>query len=229
MQRIRLALLSAAVPLICTAVLLVVLVIWQLVGMPDPKETYTLIEHWFNLYGLPFVFLAALLEGIAVINIYIPGSAVIVLGVVFSYGDPSAAALVVGITTVAFIVTAQVNYALGYFGLHNFLRKLGGGALIDRAQTYWEKKGERTLPLAFIHPNVGGFVSIAAGNGRFPWRKFLARSTVYTLGWNILWGLGAYHFAHAVEETITQPSLLLLGLLTWAAISFWITYVRSAR
>lgn len=229
MERFKLALLSALVPLICTGALLVVFVLWEGFSMPDPKETYFLIERWFLAYGLPLVFVAALLEGIAVVNIYIPGSAVIVLGVVFSREDPTMAAMVVLVTTLAFIITAQVNYCVGYFGLHNLLRRLGGGALIDRAQAYWQKHGERTLPIAFIHPNIGGFVSIAAGNGRFPLRSFFWRSALYTSGWNILWGLAAYYLADAVAKTATQPLWLLGALILWAAIAFGVTYFRGAR
>lgn len=229
MERFRLALLSATVPLVCTLVLLVALVAWRVADLPDPHESFLLIEKWFLAYGLPLVFLAALLEGVAVINLYVPGSAVIVLGVVFSRTDPLLAVLVVFVATVAFIITAQVNYGVGYFGLHRLLRTFGGGVLIDRAEKYWSRHGDKTLPLAFIHPNIGGFVSIASGNGRYPWKKFFVRSVGYTLAWNVLWGVAAFLLADTVAQTVTQPLILLGGLLIWATIAFAVAYLRHGR
>ena len=219
--RIKFALSAAAAPAVYTVLFLLLMILWKIFGLPIPDQVYSYVVDLFREYGLAVVFLAALIEGLVVINLYFPGSAVILLGVATAE-TPLGAIVVVILTTVAFIITAYLDFLLGYFGLHWIIEKLGGGKWLEQAHIRRERYGMYALPLSFIHPNLGGFMSVSCGVGRIRKSSFLLISSLSIISWNAVWGFLAYFMSSGVKKIATEPWLLLIAFIIWTTVAFLI-------
>lgn len=220
---------SACAPLCYTGLFLLLMLIWRMAELPSPDEVYARIVGLFDSYGVVVVAGAALVEGLVLISLYFPGSAVILIGVAASRGDPIRAMVVVGVVIVAFVVAAHLNYALGYWGFYELIRKLGGRKLLDRAVRRYEKYGALILPPCYMHPNLGGFMAVASGIGRLRWRRFTMITIASITVWNVFWGVFAYYFAEVVESVATQPWLVVAGLGCWSLCAFVWGVARGRR
>lgn len=218
--RLESGLTNAALPLIYTFLFAVLVTTWKALDWPSPEECYAHIMQLYTTHGHLAVALAALVEGIVLANLYLPGSAVIILGVAAARGNPSEAFVVVAITTSMFILAAVLNYLIGYIGLHRCIRHLGGGRLLDDAQERYSRQGTKALLIASFHPNFAAFVAVACGIAKFPVKRFLSVAALGTVLWNILWGIVAYNLADVVENVATQPGLMFGLLATWSLVAF---------
>lgn len=75
------------------------------------------------------LFAAALLEGLFMVNIYLPGSFVIVLSVYLSDQSLSELAAIATVTWIAFLLASVINYLLGSTGGYRSLLALGRNGL----------------------------------------------------------------------------------------------------
>lgn len=226
--KVRHALISSVEPAVYTCLFLLLMLVWRLAKMPDPERVFEVVSALFKTHGLWIVGLSAFVEGLVLVNLYFPGSAVILIAVITFRGDPIGAASVVTVTMFAFVLAAFCNYAIGFFGLHHLIRRLGGGPWLDKAHRWYEAKGHRAVLLAYWHPNLGAFVAVACGNGHLDFHRFLRFVIVAVIAWNTLWGALAYHFASLAKQTATQPFVLLAAFLLWTAVRFSMAFFKHS-
>ena len=179
-----------------------------------------MIEHLFSLHGWWIVGIAAFLEGVAIINLYFPGSLVIVLGVTSSLGKPSLAILMVATTMLGFILSALVNYAIGYYGFHRILLRIGGRQWFDQVQIWHQRYGPRVLLLAYVHPNAGGLMAMACGNARYSFFGFLRPTLIAIILWNTCWGFLVYWLAPTLRAAAATIWPIVVGLAAWTLVTF---------
>ena len=172
------------------------------------------------------VALAAFVEGLVLVNIYFPGSAVILIGVVAQKGNAMGATHVVLVTMAAFLISGVVNYAIGYFGLHKVIKRFGGDAWLQQAERWYEQSGHKAILTSYMHPNLGAFVSVACGNARYSFISFLKFAAIGAVAWNTLWGLVVYRFADVAKSAATQSWSVIALLLMWAAFAFIKGFVK---
>lgn len=228
-SKVRQALITSIGPAVYTCLFLLLMLVWHIAKFPSPERIFEAVSSLYRAHGIWIVGLSAFVEGLVLINLYFPGSAVILIGVITFRGDPIGAASVVVVTMFAFILAANCNYAIGYFGLHNLIKRLGGGPALGKAHRWYEAKGHRAVLLSYWHPNIGAFVAVACGNGRFGYHRFLRFAVIAVFTWNTLWGFLAYHFASLAKETATQPLILLSAFVLWTMSTFSITLIRELR
>ncbi len=228
-SKLRPALVASISPAIYTVLFLLLMVIWHVAKFPSPDRIFDEVSSLYKSHGLWIVGLSAFIEGLVLVNLYFPGSAVILIGVITFRGNPVAAASVVAVTMFAFILAANCNFAIGFFGLHHLIRRLGGGRWLEKAHSWYEAKGCHALLLSYWHPNFGAFVAVACGNGRLNYNRFLRITAIAILAWNTFWGILAYHFASLAKETATQPLILLMFFALWTVGQFTVTLIVEMR
>lgn len=221
---------SFATPPLFYLVLFVLLIgLWSYFALPSPRYVYDIIVGLFDKYGIVIVAFAALIEGLVLVSLYFPGSGVILIGVASSQGDPLRAVFIVSVVTICFAVAANINYALGFYGIHGIIERFGGRKILDGSRKRYEKFGVLILIPSFIHPNLGGFMSVASGIARLRWRRFFVLSIISLSVWNVMWGIVAYNLSEVVEGAATQPGLVLTGLTIWAFVAFCVGFVKKIR
>lgn len=225
--RMKSAMAAGAYPALVTSLFFLYVVLWKLLSLPGPVELIELTESLFHQYGWWIVGVAALLEGVAVINLYFPGSLVIILGVASSAGNPPHAIGIVATIMVGFALAALVNYGLGYFGLHQLLLRIGGKQWFDYVRTWHAKHGTYALLVAYIHPNAGGLMAMASGNARYPLPKFIPPVFGAIVFWNTCWGIAAYWLSPTLKGAASTVWPIVGVLVLWVLIRVGYELLRA--
>lgn len=136
---------------------------YDAIGLPSVEELLRLIEVGFQNWGLLFLFVGLVLEGLFVVGFYAPGSTVAILSVLV-LGDTATDVLLIIITGSAALVLVNIfNYILGKHGYYRLLAGIGAKNTIARMQRRFEKSEKGFVFLFGSSPNFLAIASIYAG------------------------------------------------------------------
>lgn len=200
--------------------------LYQLLGAPSPQE---LIQLSFNLINENkwVIFVAAFLEGILVINLYFPGSLVILVGMAQVGGQPVDAATVVGLVSLGFLSANCLNYFLGKFGWYRIFMWLGNDEVLAKNRERLRRHDWKFLLASQVHPNFGAFAATNAGLLGMNIGRFLMLSSIAIVVWCSIWGLFFYFVPVPIEVVAGDLRLLFVGLAVWVIITLAF-YLRGA-
>ena len=204
-------------PIVILAILFIFAVIYRSLDLPSFDEVVQFAKDSFATHGYWVVFLGALAEGILFLNWYIPGSVVVVMGVVFARDNGLSVFWVVNCITLGFLVTAIFNYVLGKYGWYRLLLKFGLKKTLNKTKKRVEKHGLKIIFGTYFHPNIGALTATSAGILQLPFLNFLLYSILALIAWNTLWGLIVYFSGQAILGIITYQSLFLI-LVAWIVV-----------
>lgn len=181
-----------------------------------------LVENWYVRYGYVTVFLAAFVEGLFPLNIYIPGSTSIVLGVVFAQRTGLSLPWFTALIILGFFLAYCVNYMTGRYGLHRLIERLGYGEVIKETEERLKKHGPKLLFGALVHSNLASITTTGAGIIRMPIYQFLSWTLAAVIIWDTLWVLGLMvvgeQLVNAASSWYALPILIIWGLI---ALVIW--------
>jgi len=232
MAFLRTSLRFGVVPLILLFLFILFVATYRFLGLPSVDELVELARNYYTQHGHLVVLVGALAEGLLVVNWYLPGSFVLVLGVTFSEGRPLNAVSLVAIIILAFFVTTILNYTMGRYAWYRFLLFFGLKAPLQKVKSQVEKRGLSIIYITYFHPNVGALTALSCGIIQLPLRKFVIHSGLALVLWNLLWGLVVYlvgpWLLRLLNVWLVFPLLVvwLVGAVVRAA---WISKKRGRR
>jgi len=191
-------------------------------------------DHLIRTFGLIGIMVIVFAESGLLVGVFLPGDSLL-----FTAGLLSATTgllpplwVIIPAIVVAAIVGDQVGYVIGARAgpkiFHRpdsrFFRK----EFVDKAYSYFERYGGRTIILARFVPIVRTFTPVVAGVSQMPYRTFVA----YNVIGGTLWGvsvttigyfLGQIDFVAANIELI----LILIVVVSVLPIAFELLRARS--
>jgi undecaprenyl-diphosphatase len=187
-------------------------------------------------------FLAALLESVAFVGIFVPGTAVVLLGGFVAEQVPltvDVRAFVVLVALGAFIGDT-ISYLLGrYYGPPLFTER---GFFLKRryltnAQGYFAAHGGKSILSGHFLGPVRSFVPLVAGMGEMRLLRFLPYAAVGSVTWALLYVAVGYFFGASWEAVAlwgTRLTFFLLGLgalvaLNWLVGRFLVRHEQEVR
>ena len=185
--------------------------------IPDAETLLDFIKELYKTYGYYLVFFGALLEGMFLIGLYVPGSTTVLLGASLSKIGVVQYPVVLVLATLGLLISYSINYFLGKYGWHHVLARLGLNKGIDVAKDKLEKHQAKTIFLGYFHPGSASFLSTAAGILKIPFKKFLILSIFSQSLWAILWGSLAYFLGLPMVEFLLKYFVFVLP----AVIVIW--------
>ncbi len=203
-----------SIPLIFLIIAILFILLYKFLGLPSPEELIELAKLYYAKYGYLVVFLGAIIEGALFVNWYLPGSIIMVLGVVFAKQNNQNIFLVIGLIMFGFLLTSILNYLMGKYGWYNLFLKLGLKEPLEKIKTKIENKGLSWIFLTYFHPNVGALTATSAGILKLSFRKFLLYSILAIIMWNTIWGVLVYYFGPIIIKLLSQR-LLIPILIIW--------------
>ncbi len=219
-----------ALPFFFLAIFISMFMIWEIADLPKSEEFAAIVEAWFIKYGMPAVFLSAILEGMLLVGGYFPGIFVIFLGIIFS-DSLSQAVLVVAVATAGLFLSHIFNYALGKYGWYRLLVRFGMKGAMEKERERLLLKGPAAILGSYWVPSVGALTDTAAGIIRMPFRIFLAYSLASVLLTNIIVGILVYGFKDAAllfAAPSTTGSLVVSAIvLVWIAVLLIIDVLKK--
>jgi membrane protein DedA with SNARE-associated domain len=86
------------------------------------------------------------------------------------------------------VLGASIAYAIGYLGRRGLLERQGSklhmsSAHLDRAQGWFDRFGDRAVVVSRLIPFARAALPFAAGVGEMPFRRFVALTTIGSIGW----------------------------------------------
>jgi membrane protein DedA with SNARE-associated domain len=190
--------------------------------IPGPDKIVEFLRHLYTQYGYIVVLIAAILEGLIVVNSYAPGSTAILLGVVFARQSNLSVPGIIALAVVGFLISYSVNYLLGRYALKNFLHKAGYSDQIKGVANALERKGPWYILSSYFHPNMAAIVSTGAGVAHMPFPIFFISSAIALIFWDSLWGVAAYHLGESALKLSESPWAYLV-IMFWVGLSYYIT------
>jgi membrane protein DedA with SNARE-associated domain len=188
--------------------------------IPGPAKVIDFLQGLYKSYGYIVVFIAALIEGLIIINAYAPGSTAILLGVIFAKQSGLSVPLVIALAIVGFLISYCINYALGRYALESFLKKIGYEKQVGGLARTIKRKGYWVIVSSYFHPNMAALVATAAGVARMPFRQFLLSSIVALVVWDSLWGIATYQLGESALRLSESPWIYPV-VLVWIGLSFF--------
>ena len=218
MADLRTILRYAAVPLTLLVLSILFVAIYQFLGLPSSEELVQLARDYHSRYGHEIVFLAAIAEGLLVVNWYLPGSFVIVLGVTLSHGMPLDALILVILVISGFFLTSLINYAMGRYAWYRFLLFLGLRSPLEKMKQRVDRHGLPIIFSTYFHPNIGALTALSCGILRLSFWKFTAYSALALVIWNLLWGTIVY-LAGPVLLNLLNIWIIIVMIGLWVLIA----------
>lgn len=191
--------------------------------VPTSEELIDLFGDLYSRYGYEIIFISALLEGLVLVNLFVPGMLALALGAVFARTGQTDLTLVILTASLGIVLGYTIDFLMGYFGFGDTLKKLGYEGFLNASRDKLKRFGNRGLIIGFFHTNVGSFLAFAAGTMRLGFLNFLIVAIAATLIWATVWGIAAFYFGEIFLNIIKRYSfLLVLGVIaSFILASFW--------
>lgn len=177
----------------------------------------------YGKFGYEIIILGSLMEALVLVNFFTPGVAAVGLGVIFAKSGELDLTLVIIFAVLGSLVGFMLDFLLGRFGLGELIDRMGYGGIFNETKLKLEKFSLKTFSLAFMHPNLGALVSLAAGALRMDFRKFFLLAFLSTLSWYILWGLLIFALGQVFLIILTRyifTIFILIGAI-WLLVTIY--------
>jgi membrane protein DedA with SNARE-associated domain len=192
-------------------------VCYKTLDFPPPTEMADIGRNLYNQYGIVTLLIAAFIEGIFMVNIYFPGSFVIVLAVFLSDKTFFPLAVIAIVSWVAFMFSGCFNYWVGKTGFYKILLYLGKKDTVLNMQKWMDRRGKKAVFFAAIHPNFLAVSQVCLGIAQEGIKKNIYFSAVGLSFWVPIWTV---FFALVVKkvnlEDSNQAWYIVAFFLVWA-------------
>lgn len=185
--------------------------------LPTSEDLVAHLSSLYERFGYELIFIGATLEALVMVNFFVPGAVAVAFGAVFARSGQLDLTYAVLAAVSGAILGFIIDFILGYFGFGEILKRLGYGNFLTQAREAIEYSGIRTFGLGFIHPNIGSFVSLAAGTLKMRFINFLIFTALSTLIWVSFWGILVFALGEVFLVILTKYIwvLILLVLSAW--------------
>ena len=194
--------------------------------LPTSEELVNLFSKYYATYGYEILFVAALLESLVLINLFAPGQVALALGIVFARTGETELPFVILAVISGIIIGFTIDYLVGYYGFSDLLKRFGQGGVFDKAKNELKKNGGRSIFISFINPNLGAYMSLAAGASRIEITMFGLIALFSICFWVIAWSLLVFALGDMVLVIIKKYTLLL-SLIFIGILIVSLTYKRT--
>lgn len=204
---------------VAAAVFACLTLVYDILGLPDPATVATYAKSLYENFGTPVLFFAAFVEAIFAINLYLPGSLVIVLSVYLSDGSLSSLAVIALVVWAGFSIAIPLNYILGATGLYRIVEHLAGKNSISKMDAWLNRRGGFGFFAAAFHPNFQAIAVVCLGIVRRPFMRTLLTQSSYVAVWVPIWTLIFSVLRKSIDVTdSSQPWYIVILLVSIGVI-----------
>ncbi len=190
--------------------------------------------HLLETFGLVGALLIIFAECGLLVGFFLPGDSLLfTAGLLVSKGTLSTPLwLLILLLIAAAVIGNEVGYAIGYRSGPAVFRKREGRFFrkeyVDRARKFFDRYGARSLVLGRFVPVIRTIITVMAGVGRMPHRKYL----LYNVIGAVLWVGGVStlgYFLGQIAFVRSHIELILIGIVALSFIPIGVELVRSRR
>ena len=189
-------------------------------------------DHLIRTFGLIGIMVIVFAESGLLVGVFLPGDSLL-----FTAGLLSATTgllpplwVIIPAIVVAAIVGDQVGYVIGArAGPKIFQRpdsRFFRQEFVDKAYSYFERYGGRTIVLARFVPIVRTFTPVVAGVSQMPYRTFVA----YNVVGGTLWGVSVTtigYFLGQIDFVAAHIEVILIGIVALSVLPIGFEMLRA--
>jgi membrane protein DedA with SNARE-associated domain len=197
-------------------------------------ENFLANSGYAAIFGLSFISAMGLPVGAEVALIY---GGVLASGQVAGVHHPLNLVLVIVVATAAEVLGSLAGYLIGYFGGRTLVDKVGKYVLLthkdlDRAESWFARRGEPFVFFGRFIPLIRSFVSFAAGLGEMAVAKFLVFTVIACAIWctalvSLGYSLGASY--NHVLKAFSAAGYVAAALVVLAVVGLFVHRLRVVR
>ncbi len=186
-----------------------VLMLWHVI----PSQSYILsaLQQFFSHQGLAAVALFSFIENIVGVNVYFPGSVVLLVAMSTTAGNLEHAVVMYFAIYVPAMFGNISSYLLGRVGLAIGARK--HRTLARRSSWGWWT----TFVLTYWHPQLAAVTAVSAGIEGLRIPRYLGLLFATTVPWSLLWAYVIYQVGGAIMVRTDYNLLFVVYILGWIA------------
>jgi len=196
-----------------------------------------LASEYFVRFGYVFLFLAAALENIPFVGLFLPGEVIVVAAGFFAATGEFDIVLVFLVATIGGIVGNNVGYWLGRYGGRPLIEGLADRLHIDKkhvksAEDYFDSHGSKTVFIGRFIAGLKAFVTTLAGAAHMNYGVFLLYSTAGIISWTIIALILGFFFGQnldAILSVLKTIGWFIPVLMFLAIIALWILRRRNKK
>ncbi len=207
-------------PLTALVFYLTAIILWNMDLIPPPSDLVIFLERLFNNFGFFGLFIATLLEGVAYVGLYFPGSFIIALAVFFSDGSFKALFSISVIVALTLTLTSLINYWLGRYVFSGGVEK---DELLKKSKIV-----TRGLLASMLHPNFLAFYFFNAGLKKQDPRK-IAYVPVIMIPYGLLFAYVLSTFSVYARKTLESPFFVMSLIILWLVAAFIIDHKKRLK
>ena len=169
-----------------------------------------------------------------VVTPFLPGDSLLfaVGALAATVGSQIQLAWLIPLLIIAAVVGDAVNYACGRFIGPKVFQWEGSWLLnrkhLERAQSFYEKYGSKTIVLARFVPIVRTFAPFVAGIGQMQYRRFWFYNVIGGVTWVVLFLLLGYWFGN-LEIVKKNFELVIFGIVGLSVLPMVIEWWRARQ
>jgi membrane protein DedA with SNARE-associated domain len=191
---------------------------WEAFNFPTETELVPIAKTYFDRYGLVSVFFGALGEGIFLVGLYLPGTFVILLGILLAGNDWSHIIKVWAVIVAGLGCAYSIDYGLGKYGWYKLLVAYGLAGPLSKARTRLASRGAGAIFTSFWQINIASLTATAAGILGFSFPKFILCAMCAAALWMAFWV--------TIIVSLGTSALALVNLrFIVLALIFWISWL----
>lgn len=178
-------------------------------------STDVILQHFevlFGRYGYEIIFFGAFLEAALIIDLFVPGSSVVLAGAYFASRGVISYPIFLIVSAVGFFLGFLLDYLIGYYGWSDVLRKIGLGKQLQIAEKKVERMQGRAFFIGYFHPDSASLFAVAAGIIKMKFETFALYSWIAGSLWLIFW-TGLVFVLGSQMEKVFDNQLLIIGFL----------------
>lgn len=176
------------------------------------------VTHLIQTGGLLLIALIIFGESGMMVGFFFPGDTLLFsAGILAASGQPNIIEVLCAISAAA-ILGDNVGYHIGHRLGGRLFRKpdslIFRKEYINKAETFYEKHGSKTMLVSHFVPIVRAFVPVTAGAAKMPYRQFVFYDAIGSISWTLSITLLGYFVGSRIPgiENYIEPVLLLVIL-----------------
>ncbi|HUC04442.1 MAG TPA: DedA family protein [Acidimicrobiales bacterium] len=194
------------------------------------------MEHFLEHWGYTAIFFVALVEAICIpFPSEITYGFTAALAAQHKYGFSVVAVVVLAV--VGEVVGCVIAYVIGKSGGRTVIDRWGKYVLLthkdlDRADRFMARRGTLAVFFGRFIPLVRAVISLVAGIGEMPFRRFLASTAAATAIYGVVLGIVGYQLGaswHKIVKGFTDAGFVALALVVVIVAAGIVHRVRTMR
>lgn len=206
---------SIRAPSILLAILLISEYLFWLGIIPSLWIITDWIQHLIIEYGVIIVGPLSLIENVGILNVYFPGSLVILTAMALTAGDPVKGILTFTIIYGFALIAYHINYYIG-IRLKNNRTEITN--LTRPIIKLWVQ-----FFSSFWHPHFAALTCIRVGSTGYKYSEIYKPLLISSLFWNSFWGLMMYYVGvfFDLSENLYFKWLVYIYLIGWLLLELF--------